>query len=201
MGATKDRILAHGVDLLSRDGLAGVTLGALAERTGMSKSGLFAHFESKEDVQLQLLAEAVRLARLTFVDAAMARPAGLARLRALFEGWLNWSEKAGLSGGCPATAALFELDDAGVDDPVRKRLVEMEQARRTFLGDVVRDAVTRGDLRADVDAEQFAWELSGIFLVYHTSHRLLRDPDATRRATTAFDSLVTRSSGRTPDCK
>ncbi len=192
--STKEHILGQGLNLLSLNGLEGVTLGVLAKQSGMSKSGLFAHFGSKEDVQLQLLTEMSRVATLTFVEAAMAQQAGLVRLRAMFEGWLGWSGKAGLSGGCPAAAAMFEVDDAELDNPVRERLLEMEKEWRALLAKLTKDAMDRGELRSDLDPEQFAWELCGIYLVHHTSYRLLRDPLATPRALTAFEGLTARSS-------
>ena len=99
MKNTKDRILAQGVDLLSASGFAQVTVGLLAQRTGMSKSGLFAHFGSKEEVQLGLMEETVRMSSICFVEPAMQNDPGLGRLRALVYGWLGWTGKAGLSGG------------------------------------------------------------------------------------------------------
>jgi AcrR family transcriptional regulator len=88
---TKERILTVGVDLLSRNGFAGVTLGVLSQKTGMSKSGLFAHFKSKDEVQLELLEETTRIGFLSFVQPAMQNPPGLARLRAVVRGlaWLD----------------------------------------------------------------------------------------------------------------
>src|SRR5580693_3558274 len=109
--ATRARILDQGLDLVSRGGLASVTLGGLAERVGMSKSGLFAHFRSKEAVQIALLDQSAALADEVVVKPALAGPPGLARLRALVGLWLGWPARAGLSGGCPIAAALFELDD------------------------------------------------------------------------------------------
>src|SRR6266702_2604763 len=109
---TKERILSEGVDLLSRDGFAGITLGVLSQKTGLSKSGLFAHFKSKDAVQLELLEETTRIGFLSFVQPAMKSAPGLVRLHAVVEGWLGWTEKAGLAGGCPVAAGLFELDDA-----------------------------------------------------------------------------------------
>lgn len=194
MKDTKERILSEGLGLISRHGLAGVTLGLLAQQSGMSKSGLFAHFSSKEDVQLELLAETSRVAASSFVEAAMARPAGLRRLKKLFEGWLGWSEKAGLQGGCPIAAGMFELDDADTHDAVRQRLLGMEEEWRKFLVQLTKEAVSAGDLSPTLDAEQFVWELCGIYLAHHSSYRFIRDRLATHRATAAFTALIVRSS-------
>ena len=160
----------------------------------MSKSGLFAHFGSKEDVQLELLSETARVAASTFVQAALSKAAGLPRLKKLFDGWLGWSEKAGLGGGCPIAAGMFELDDADLNDPVRQRLLTMEEEWRDFLVQLTTEAIANGDLSPRLDAEQFVWELCGIYLAHHTSYRFIRDPRALRRAMAAFNALILRSS-------
>src|SRR5262245_60180114 len=148
MKQTRERIVSEGVGLLSKNGLAGVTLGVLATQTGMSKSGLLAHFKSKEAVQLQLLDETARIAQATVIEPAMKAPPGLKRLRVLFDRWLGWSEKAGLGGGCAVAGGFFELDDAPDSDPVRQRLVAMELEFRNLLIAITRDAVKQGELRA-----------------------------------------------------
>ena len=193
MKQTKERIVAEGVGLLAKGGLASVTLGVLATQTGMSKSGLFAHFKSKEEVQLQLLDETARIAQATVIEPAMKSPAGLQRLRVLFDRWLGWSEKAGLDGGCAVAGGFFELDDAPESDPVRRRLVAMELEFRTLLVAITRDAVKQDELRRDLDVPQFVWEMCGLYLNHHVSYRFIRDPRATRRAHLAFDALVARS--------
>ena len=190
---TKERILTEGVDLLSQGGFAGVTLGLLARQTGMSKSGLFAHFKSKDEVQLELLEKMTRLGFMSFVEPAMHSPRGLARLRAVFEGWLGWTEKAGLHGGCPVAAGMFELDDAPESDPVRQRLISMEARWREQLAQLVREAIESGELRRELDVDQFVWEMCGIYLNHHASHRFIRDPSALDRAQRAFESLIERS--------
>ena len=188
---TKERILAEGLDLLARGGFAGVTLGVLAEQTGMSKSGLFAHFGSKEEIQLGLLEESLRVGALTFLDPALRKPRGLPRLRAVVEGWLGWTAKAGLGGGCPVAAGMFELDDA--EGPVRERLLAIEARWRGLLKQFTQDAMACGHFRRDLDAEQFVWELCGIYLSHHASFRFVRDPEADTRAARAFDSLLERA--------
>lgn len=191
--ATKERILREGVELLSRGGFGGVTLGVLAQQTGMSKSGLFAHFKSKDEVQLRLLEETTRIGFLSFVQPAMQSPAGLARLRAVVQGWLAWTEKAGLGGGCPVAAGMFELDDAPESDAVRRQLISMEERWRGQLAQLVNAAIETGELRRDLDVNQFVWELCGIYLSHHASHRFIRDPLALDRAERAFESLIERS--------
>jgi AcrR family transcriptional regulator len=193
MKDTRDRIVAGGLDLLTRSGFGGVTLGVLAAQTGLSKSGLFAHFGSKTEVQLRLLDETVRVSKTTVVEPAMKAAEGLPRLRAVFERWLAWTEKAGLGGGCPVAGGFFEFDDAADDDPVRQRLMALEAEWRAFLATLTTAAVKSGDLRAGLDIDQFVWELCAIYLNHHVSYRFIHDPLATRRALTAFENLVTVS--------
>ena len=185
--------MKEGLDLLTRSGFAGVTLGMLAEQTGMSKSGLFAHFGSKEEIQLGLLEKMASVGAATFVDPAMLKPRGLARLRAVVEGWFGWTEKAGLHGGCPVAAGMFELDDVDQSDPVRQRLLDMESKWRAFLVHLTTEAVVAGELRSDLEVDQFVWELCAIYLNHHASFRFIRDPLATERALRAFSALVDRS--------
>lgn len=189
--ATRQRILERGLDLVSQMGLSAVTLGVLADDVGMSKSGLFAHFRSKEAVQIAVLRQMAQTANAVVVAPAMAKPVGLPRLTALVENWLGWSTRAGLGGGCPVAAALFELDD--MDSEVRVEVVAMEGRWRGLLSELAGECVTRGELRADLDVDQFVWELCGLYLSHHASRRFLKDPHADDRATRAFAALVQRS--------
>ena len=193
MKDTKERILTEGLSLLTRDGFAGVTLGVLAQKTGVSKSGLFAHFGSKEEMQLGLLERMTAVGAASFVSPAMLERPGLARLSAVVHGWLGWTVKAGLAGGCPVAAGMFELDDADLENPLRQRLLAMEARWRGLLVQLTRDSVETGELRADLDAEQFVWELCGIYLNHHATYRFLRDPMANERALRAFGALIERS--------
>jgi len=188
---TRDRILRQGLALMSRAGLAGVTIGQLAEQVGMSKSGVFAHFRSKDEVQIGLLDHIARFAAPTVVEPAMREPEGLPRLEALVRNWLGWAERAGLPGGCPVAAGMFELDD--VEGPVRDKVLAMEGEWRGLLGRLVRRAVELGHLDAGLDVDQFVWELCGIYLSHHAAHRFLRQADATDRAMTAFRALLERA--------
>ena len=188
---TRRRILDQGLDLISEAGLSGVTLGALAEQTNMSKSGLFAHFRSKDDLQIALLERMAEVSAACVVRPAMESAAGLPRLKALVTNWLGWTGKAGLSGGCPVAAALFELDD--MDGPVRSKVMAMESYWRGLLIGLTREAMETGHLRADLDAEQFVWELCGIYLSHHASLRFLRDARSDERAQIAFRALLERA--------
>jgi len=189
--STRDRILERGLALMSQAGLGGVTLGVLADQVGMSKSGLFAHFRSKEDVQIELLEHAAQFATERVLLPTMTAPDGLPRLRALMRNWCGWAQRAGLPGGCPVAAGLFEFDD--VEGRVRDKILEMEATwRRTLIG-LVERAVGLGHLRRDLHVEQFVWELCAIYLGHHATHRFLRSPDADTRAQTAFEALIDRA--------
>lgn len=189
---TRSRILECGTDLLSASGLSGITLGLLAEQAGMSKSGLFAHFGSKEELQLGLLEHTAALAGQHVMGPAMRSLEGLPRLKDLVHNWLGWSTKAGLSGGCPVAAGMFELDDC--DGPVRERLLQMEADWRGVLANHTARAIELGHLRRNTDIDQFVWELCGIYLSHHTSARFVKDPKADYYARIALNALLKRAS-------
>jgi AcrR family transcriptional regulator len=188
---TSDLLLRSGLDLMSQEGLSGVTLGRLAESVGISKSGVFAHFASKEQVQLALLEYSTRFGASIVLEPAMRAPAGLPRLRAAIEAWFGWAPRAGLPGGCPIAAAMFELDD--VEGPVRAKVLELEAAWRATLSELVSEAQRSGELCADLDVAQLVWELCGIYLSHHVSARFVRDPSADRRASIAVEALIARA--------
>jgi AcrR family transcriptional regulator len=184
---TRQAILDEGIQVASQDGLGGLTIGRLAAHTGMSKSGLFAHFNSKESLQLQVLEHG----RERFIDSvirpALAAPRGLVRIRTLFDQWLTWSGDL-LNGGCLFVAAAVELDDQS--GPVRDALVRSERDWLETIGTVAATAVAEGELRDDLDTDQFAFELHGVMLTHHHSSRLLRDERTPERTRRAFESLI-----------
>ncbi|MGH7074976.1 MAG: TetR/AcrR family transcriptional regulator [Stellaceae bacterium] len=192
-GNSRTRLLKAGLDMLSQDGLSGLSIGRVAEAAGLSKSGLFAHVRSKEQLEIELLDAGTELARQTVVAPAMQAAPGLTRLRALIDHWLGWSTRAGLGGGCPVAAALFELDDR--PGPVRDHVATLEQHWRGLLASLTTEAVARGELRQNLDVEQFVWELCGIYLSHHAASRFLRDPLAEERARRAVDALIEHGGG------
>src|ERR1700693_4349005 len=138
--STRDRILNQGLALMSRSGLSGVTLGVLADQVGMSKSGLFAHFRSKEEVQIELLRYMAKFATARVVQPAMSADEGLPRLKALVYNWFGWAHRAGLPGGCPVASGLFEFDD--VEGAVRNQILEMEAQLPGMLINLFQPAVS-----------------------------------------------------------
>jgi len=187
---TKERLLQIGLDQMSVHGLGGLTLGQLATASGLSKSGLFAHFRSKEQLQIELLDEMTQAAERVVVKPAMLAAEGLPRLVAVMNHWLGWSRRAGLKGGCPVAAALFELDD--IEGEVRIHAAKLEERWREQLRQFVLEAKWLSHLSGKTDVDQLVWELCGIYLSHHVSSRFLREDDADVRAKTAFESLIQR---------
>lgn len=185
---TRQAILDEAFSLASCIGVGGLSIGVLAERTKMSKSGLFAHFGSKEELQLAVLRESQRRFADVVLRPALRQPRGLARLRAMLVNWLDWTRAVDLPGGCVINAAAAEFDDqpGALRDEVRNALL----ALRRSLGEIVAKAVDTGELRPDTDIEQFVFELNGIYQATQQNRRLFNDPDADRRALAAFERLV-----------
>jgi AcrR family transcriptional regulator len=185
--ATKQAVLDEAAELASRVGLGGLTIGTLAAATKLSKSGLYAHFASKEALQVEVL----RHARERFTDVvlrpALASPRGEPRLRTFFDAWLEWQSN-GYGGGCIFVDAASEFDDQ--EGPVRDELVRAERDKQESVALIVGTAVAEGHFRADVEPEQFAYELEGIVLAHHQASRLLRDAGARARAGRAFERLL-----------
>ena len=186
--ATRERILESALELASTEGLSGLSIGRLAERNGMSKSGLFAHFGSKEGLQLDVLELATARFGETVVTPALRADRGEPRVRALFTRWLEWVDHQSLPGGCLFTAAAIELDDQ--PGAARDALVDAQHQWAETLARSVRIAIEERHFRADVDAELFAFQLHSIVLGYHHARRLLHDPRAGRRARDAFEALI-----------
>jgi AcrR family transcriptional regulator len=188
--ATRERILEAGLCLLSNSGFSRLTIGALASEVGMSKSGLFAHFKSKEEIDIALLERMVEVASAHVAPAMRAKP-GLSRLKSVLENWFGWYTKAGLPGGCPAAAGMFELDDVG--GPVREKLLKLEKQWHGVLKQLLAESIATGELRKDLDIDQFVWELMGYYLSHHASLKFMRDRNANKRAKKAIQDLIERS--------
>ncbi|HCB07556.1 MAG TPA: TetR family transcriptional regulator [Nocardioides bacterium] len=153
---TRRVVLRRAVDLASVEGLDGVTIGRLAQELSISKSGLFAHFGSKEELQLATIRAARAIFALAVVVPAREQPAGLARLRALLDGWLDYSRGRQFPGGCFFARATHEY--AARPGPVRDALAEVDREWLELVAATVEEARVLGELR-DVDAKQLAFEL------------------------------------------
>ena len=179
---TRSRILDEAVDLASIQGLGGLTIGPLAERLGLSKSGLFAHFDSKEALQVETLDRAADLFRADVTEPLRAVADRRARLRAFFQRWIAWLDDSRLSGGCPILAAAVEFDDVPgpVHDTAARHLAELQQL-------VVKFARAA---RPDGDAEALAATVIGLAMSHLVRTRLLADRKARAVTMRAFDTLI-----------
>jgi AcrR family transcriptional regulator len=196
---TRAAILDAGFHIVSKSGLEGLTIGTLAEKTGMSKSGLFAHFGSREELLLAVMDRGQQEFFKLVVNPALSRPRGLPRLKALFVDWLGWTESADLPGGCPMIGGAIEFDDKpGV---VRDALAAGQRAWIGTLTRATRQAIEQGQLDPATDPEQISFELFGIALVVHHHRRLLGYEKARSRALAAFEALIERHAISTPRAK
>ena len=186
-GRTREAILAAGVALACRTGLGGLTIGALAADVGMSKSGMFAHFGSKEALQLAVVEAAAREFATEVVVPALHAPRGEPRVVALLEGWLE----CGLlrrPGGCLFVKASAELDEQ--PGPVRDRLRDLHLELAGAIARSFAGGVAEGHFRPDADPGQFAVDLHAVMLGFYHQHRMLGDPRAADRARAAVAALL-----------
>ena len=185
---TRQAILDRATDLATVCGVEGLSIGQLATDMSLSKSGLFAHFQSKEALQVAVIQTAADRFSEAVVRPGLRAPRGLPRVRALVDGWLSWAATSQTPGGCFFVATATELDDR--PGPVRDALVRTQRDWMELLAGAVRAAVTEGHLPANADAEQFAFELNGVLYAFHHRARLLGQADAAERARRAADRLL-----------
>ena len=185
---TRAQILSAAVEMASQGGFESLTIGSLAEKTGLSKSGLFAHFGSKLELQLATLDEAARQFTETVFMPALKVPRGVRRLKALHEGWLTWPQRMKLPGGCPMDAASREYDHR--PGPMRDAILERQRQVERECTKAVQLAIDTGELRKDTDASQVAFEFLSIVLAFFRSELVHGTEVATRRARVAFDRLI-----------
>ncbi len=184
---TRAAILDAALSLASQMGLEGLSIGALAEVAGMSKSGVFSHFGSREELQIAVIREYHRRFEEEVFFPAMREPRGVPRLRALFERWLR-RVSIEMDSGCIYISGAVEFDDR--PGPVRDALVSMVRAWQDALERAIRIAIDEGQLKPDTDAYQMLFEMHGLILALHHDARLMRTPDAPQRARVAFERVV-----------
>ncbi len=185
---TKLMILEVGLDMASQLGLEAVSIGALAKATGMSQSGLFAHFQSKENLQSDILRFAGHLFAKGVVAPALKKQGGIPRIRALVDNWIRWTSK--LSGGCIFVQASNDFKDR--QGKVRDFLLLQQEAWIDSLRRIAQSAIKVGDFREDIDCDQFAFELYSLLLGFHLYDKLLENPDIRMRQQTALETLIQR---------
>jgi len=181
--------------MASKLGLEGVSIGLLAGETGLSKSGLFAHFNSKENLQLAI----VHYAGLHFTEAvvnpALKCTRGIARIVDLIERWIGWGDR--LTGGCIFVSASTEFSDR--PGLVRDLLVQQQQKWLETLKRVAQSAIKAGDFRGDIDLDQFAFDLYSLLLGVHYYRRMLGNSHAPQHQRIALMALLTRYSNPDTD--
>jgi AcrR family transcriptional regulator len=185
---TRAQILSAAVIQASGGGFESLTIGTLAEKTGLSKSGLFAHFGSKLDLQIAALDEAARQFTVAVFMPAMKAPRGVKRLQALFENWITWPQRASLPGGCPIDAASREYQHQ--PGPMRDAVIERQKLLDRELSKAVQMAIETGELAPTTEPGQVAFDMMGIILGFYRTEQLLGTPESSRRARVAFDRLI-----------
>jgi AcrR family transcriptional regulator len=182
---TRQAILTRAFELASVTGVMGLSIGRLAEETGLSKSGLFAHFGSKEALEVAVVEEAQRQFVQDVMVPALQKPRGEPRVRALFERWLAWGLRPG---GCFFVGASAELDDR--PGAPRDALVQAMKDWCDSIATAVRIAIHEGHFASDVDPEQIAFEIYAMMSGVHTFARFLHDPKSVARVREAFERLI-----------
>lgn len=185
--ATRELILDHAYELARQDGLEGLSIGALALGVGMSKSGVFAHFGSREELQLALLDAATRRFLDFVIRPAVQQPRGVKRLRAILDRWSEWIRIH--FNGCVLMSAVVEYDGRE-EGPLRTRVKEQQSGWRNEVVRAISQTVEVGDLRADTDAEQLAFELYSVMLGLHHDASLFGFDQAHRHTWAAIDRLL-----------
>jgi AcrR family transcriptional regulator len=183
---TKMAILDAGLDMASQLGLEGVSIGSLAKTINMSKSGLFAHFQSKENLQLEILNHAARLFSEGVVIPALKTEAGVPRIKALVNNWVEWASR--LTGGCIFVSASADYTDR--PGKVRECLLGQQNDWIDCLRRLCESAIRVGDFRENIDCEQFAFDLYSLLLGFHLYDKLLDDAEIEKRQEFSLDRLL-----------
>ncbi|PPE71218.1 TetR/AcrR family transcriptional regulator [Caldimonas thermodepolymerans] len=184
---TRAAILDAALRLASQVGLEGLSIGALAEVTRMSKSGVFAHFGSREELQISVIREYHNRFEEEVFFPALVEPRGLPRLRALFERWVR-RVSVEIDSGCIYISGAVEFDDR--PGPVRDALAAMVRAWHQALGRAIAIAIEEGHLKPDTDPAQMLFEIHGLILALHHDARFLRSPGSIDRARRGFEFIV-----------
>jgi AcrR family transcriptional regulator len=184
---TRATILDAALSLASQMGIEGLSLGALAEVTGMSKSGVFAHFGSREELQISVIREYHERFEEEVFRPAISQPRGLPRLRALFDRWVA-KVATEIDSGCIYISGAVEFDDR--PGPVRDALAGMVLLWHGALDRAIRQSVDMGQLRPDTDSMQMLFEIHGLILSLHHDARFLRSSGAVDRARVGFDRVL-----------
>ncbi|HET7793353.1 MAG TPA: TetR/AcrR family transcriptional regulator [Rhizobacter sp.] len=181
-------ILDASLAMAAADGLDSLTIGEVAKRLGLSKSGVFSRIGSREALQAAVIEEYGRRFLQDVFTPAMQEPRGLPRLNAIMRLWLQRARDVEIRSGCLYCAGSFEFDDR--EGPLRELLLTHVQRWRSALRRTVLQAIEAGHLRDDTDADQVVFELDGLFVALMREARFLRDPRAADRTWAAYERLV-----------
>ena len=184
---TRTAILEAALDLASRDGLEGLTIGLLADRMQMSKSGVFAHFGSREDLQIAVIQEYHRRFEEEVFLPSLEEARGLPRLSAMFSRWVTRHTRE-IDSGCMYISGAVEYDDR--PGPIRDELLTMVMAWQKALLRAARQAVEKGHLAPDTDCEQLVFEMRAMVLALHHDARFIGDVHAVERIERGYARLI-----------
>ena len=184
---TRAAILDAALELASREGLEGLTIGVLADRIGMSKSGVFAHFGSREDLQIDVLKLYNHQFEQEVFYPSIREPRGLPRLQCLFRLWVD-RVSLEIASGCIYISGATEYDDR--PGPIRDQLLDMVDTWQHALQRAAQQAIDEKHLRADTDPKQLVFEMYGLVLALHHDARFIRSPGCAARAHTGFQRLI-----------
>ena len=193
---TKAAIIEAALGLATHIGLEGLSIGALADVTRMSKSGVFAHFGSREELQISVIREYHTRFEQEVFFPAMTAPRGIGRLRAMFDNWMKRTSIE-LDSGCIYISGAIEFDDR--TGPVRDALANSVLTWHAAMKRAIEQCVECGQLRSDLDASQMLFEIHGLILALHYEARFLKTPGSIKRAVGGFNSILQRYGADKPE--
>jgi AcrR family transcriptional regulator len=184
---TKNLILKRGMDIASQIGLVAISIGELAKAIPMSKSGLFAHFNSKENLQLAILEYAGDLFKRKVVLPALKEKRGIPRIQAIIKNWKQWVIEH-MPGSCIFVSAAIDFEDRpGI---VRDFLLKQQKQWIESLSKVAESAIKAGDFRPDINCRQFAFDIYSLLMGFHYYQKLLADTDTQKYQQNALNMLL-----------
>jgi AcrR family transcriptional regulator len=184
---TRATILTEALAIANRDGLQGLTIGGLADRCEMSKSGVFAHFGSREELQLAVVAEYHRCFEAAVFTPAIQAPRGLPRLEALFKNWITEVTHE-VDVGSVYISGAVEFDES--ESAVRDALIDSIVTFHTAIARAAQQAIDCQHIRSDAEPEQLVYEIHALILALHHDARFLRKPGSEKRAHQGFARLM-----------
>jgi AcrR family transcriptional regulator len=184
---TRAAILDMALDIASRDGLEGLTIGLLADKMNMSKSGVFAHFGSREDLQIEVIKLYHHHFEQEVFYPCMKEPRGLTRLQAMFARWVKRVSME-IASGCIYISGAVEYDDR--PGAIREQLAGMVRAWQKALRRCAEQTIAMGHLRSDTDPDQLVFEMYGLILALHHDARFLNMVGSVNRAEAGFERLI-----------